>query len=323
MTTKKQVSKIIIIITVIFLAIITTSCNKETETLKVAWMTTWTDGGLTAQALKNTDILEKNNANAEMISFLYGPPMVEAALSNQVDVLFVGWVPAVNLMSKSDDWIIVSKLAYFPMELMAREGSGIQSVNDLKNKKIGVPYATGPYPHVVNSLKEKGLIAGKDYELVNLKPSDMGTALERAYVDAVSWSEPSLTLFAQKKLAYPIEEYTDISFIVVSKSYAENHPEQMKNFLKAIKEAQFYVSQHKEEVFGWFAEESRFDLSLVKSLKIIEPNYDANSIEEVDLTISDFWIKETQKKIDFEYQEGILSKKLVLSKKIDQSYISD
>lgn len=293
------------------------------DVLKVGWMTTWAEGGITIEPLKNTDILEENNANVELVSFLYGPPMVEAALSKQIDVLFVGWVPAVSLMSKSDDWIIVSRLSYFPMELMAREGSGIQNIKDLQNRKIAVPYATGPYPVVIDSLKGNNLEPDSDVVIVNIKPSDLGLALQSGEVDAVAWAEPSLTVFKQNSLAYPIEEYEDISFIVISRSYAEANPKQVKNFLKAVKEAQYYTSQNKEQVFEWFAEDSSFDLDLIKSLKIIEPNFNTNSLEEVKLDISEFWIDETQKKIDFEYQEGIIDRRVVLRNRLNLDFLNN
>ncbi len=314
-----------IIIILLSITLITACTHKPeslSEPLRVGWMTTWTEGGLTAEVLKRTDLLERNDVNAEMVPFLYGPPMVEGALSNQIDALFIGWVPAVNLLSKSDDWIIVSKLAYFPLALMARNNSGIENVGDLRGKKVAVPYATGPYPLVINSLRTAGLEAGKDYTLLNLKPADLGIALERKEIDAAAWGEPSITLFKQKNLAYSIENYSDISFVVVSKTYADNNPEELRNFLKAIKQSQLYISQNKNQVLEWFAEDASFDLSLVNATTFIEPNYYAKELSDIDLTISQQDITETQKKIDFEYEIGILSQKLVLKEEINQSYLN-
>lgn len=294
--------------------------TKEVDTMKVGWMTTWADAGLSAEVLKRTDVMQSNGVNGEMVSFLYGPPMVEAGITGNLDVLFVGWVPAISLMSKSDDWIIASRLVYFPMELMAREGSGIETVKDLEGKKIAVPYATGPYPVVIDSLKKAGLDPNKDVEIVNVKPADLAVALETGEVDAVSWAEPLLTLLKQKGLAYPIEKYEDIAFAVVRKSYAEENPGQVEGFLKSLKWAQFYVAENEDRVMDWFSQDSSFDLELVKSLKIIEPNYEAGSLEDVDLTIPEDWIERTQEKIDFEYEEGIISKSIDLREKIDLRY---
>lgn len=307
------------------LLLVLTSCQysqPKEEKMKIGWMTTWTDGGLVAEVLKNTNVMEINGVNGEMVSFLYGPPMVEAGITGDIDVLFVGWVPAINLISKSDDWFIASRLVYFPMELMAREGSGIKTIKDLKGKKIAVPYATGPYPVVIDRLKKTGLDPKKDLEIVNVKPANLGVALETGEVDAISWAEPTLTLLKQKGLAYPIEEYEDIAFVIVRKSYAEKNPKQVESFLKSLKWAQFHVAKNEDEVMDWFSQDSKFDLELVQSLKIIEPNFKAESFEDIDLTISEKWIEKTQEKIDFEYEEEIISKKINLREEIDLSYLT-
>lgn len=326
--TVKRVVKTGIIIGIILAVIISatymiiTSHKSNPANIRLGYMTLWAEGSFPAQALQNAQIAENNNLNITYDKFQYGPPLVEAAITGKEDVLFTGWVPAVTLMSKSDDWIIVGKLTYFPMSLMAREGSNITKVEDLKGKKIGVGYGSGPYPLVMLSLKEHGLTPGKDVEVINMKPADMGAALKTAQVDAVAWAEPSITLFKQQNLAYPIEDYNDIGFIVVSKSYAKAHPKEVKRFIAAFKESEFYVSQNKEQVFKWFSAESQYNITLVQSLITTEPNFDAKSLSDIDLSINQSWIDETQKKIDFEYGDKIIATPVNLSERIDLGYLS-
>lgn len=289
--------------------------------LRVGYMTTWAEGAFPAEILKNTPLLENNQVNADFVPFQSGPPIVESALAGQLDATFLGWVPTISLISKSDDWVIVGRLAYFQMALMARNGSGVQDVKDLRGKNVGIPFATGPHPIVIMSLESVGLDPERDLKVMNLKPADMGAALNAKQVDAVSWGEPTITLFKQKGLAYSIQNHTDIGFITVSKKYALEHPEELKSFLQAFKESQLYQAQNKKQVYQWFSEESQFDLSLVESLIKVEPNFEANSLDEVNLHIPQEWIDSTQKKIDFEYLEGIIDKPINLSEKIDLSYL--
>ncbi len=293
----------------------------EVSELRVGYMTSWAEGALPSEVMRESGIAEKNDLNIKYEKFQYGPPMVEAALANKIDLFFVGWVPAVNLMTKSDDWMIIGKNSYFPMEVMARTDSGISKITDLEGKRLGIPYATGPYPVVINSLKNSDLEPGKDVEIVNIKPTEMGAALQTSQVDAIAWGEPMLTLFKQKNLAYTIEEYDDISFILISKTFAEKNPEEVKKFMKAFKESQFYLSENKKQAFEWFSEESQFDISLVESLKFNEPNFNVKSIEDVDMSISQEWIEKTQEKIDFEFSEKIIDKKINIKENIDQSYL--
>jgi len=298
------------------------SINKKQENkIRLGYMPSWAEGTFPVVAMKNGKIAENNGLDIQYIPSEYGPPLVEGALARKYDVIFTGWVPAVSLMSKSDDWVVVSKLAYFPMALMARNGSNIKTVEDLKGKKVGVGYGSGPYPLVITSLKEAGLEPGKDVQVINMKPADMGVALKTSQVDAVSWAEPSITLFKEHKLAHIIEEYEDIGFILFSKQFVKNHPEDVRKFLKAFKESQVYISQKMNLIFKWFSDESQYDISLVKSLKVIEPNFKVKNIKEVDISINKNWIKKTQTKINFEYEEKIIDKKINLVDKIDLSYL--
>ncbi len=81
-------------------------------------------------------------------------------------------------------------------------------------------------------------------------------------------------------------------------------------------EAQYYFANNKQEVFKWFSEDSKFDIELVESLKLIEDNFYATDINDVELKIPNKWIEETQRKIDFEYEEGIIDKRVILKEKI-------
>ncbi len=295
--------------------------SPKSQDIRLGYMTSWAEGSFPVEALREGGIAEKNNLNITYDKFQYGPPLIEAAITGREDVLFTGWVPAITLMSKSDDWIIVSRFTYFPSALMARNGSNIFTVEELRGKKIGVPFGSGLHPLVFMSLEDRNLIPGKDVEVINLKPADMGIALKTAQVDAVAWAEPSVTLFQQQNLAYSIEDYNDIGFVVFSKSFAQTHPDEVKKFLKAFKESQFYVSQNKEQVFQWFSQESQYDISLVPALKYTEPNFNAKSLSDIDLSINSTWIEATQKKIDFEYENNIIVKRVNLSDKIDLSYL--
>jgi len=300
---------------------LSTKIEKEAPELRVGYMTSWAEGAFAPKIMKEAGIAERNNLNIKYEKFQYGPPMVEAALAKKIDLFFVGWVPAVNLMTKSDDWMIIGKNSYFPIEVMAKEGSGISEIKDLKGKKLAIPYATGPYPVVINSLKKNGLEPGKDVEIINIKPTEMGAALKTSQVDAIAWGEPMSTLFEQQNLAYTFKDYDDISFILISKSFVEKNPEEVKKFMKAFQESQFYFSQNKKQAFEWFSQESQFDISLVEALGFNEPNFNAKSIDDIDLSIKDEWIEATQEKIDFEFSEKIIDKKINIKEKINQSYL--
>ncbi len=318
--------KIIIIISIIIIILVglfsITSKDKDLEEIRLGYMPIWAEGSLPVQALRDANIAENNNLNISYAKFHYGPPLIEAALSKRIDVLFTGWVPAINLMTKSDDWVIIAKLNYFPAALMAREGTNLKEITDLENKKIGVPHgASGLYPIVVMELKDNNLIHGKNVELINIQPADMSVSLSAKRVDAIAWAEPLITILEKQEIAYPLKEYTDIGFIVISKDYLERNPEKVTKFLNAFKESMLYVSKNKEETYNWFSKDSLYDIDLIESLRYSDPNFNAKNIQDIDLTINQYWIDITQEKIDFMYQEGIIDKRIILLEKINLEYI--
>ena len=295
--------------------------DSTAQPLKAGWMVSWYDPGLLAEALKNTDILQKNNASAEMVSFSYGPPIVEAALSNRLDATFLGIVPSAVLLSKSNGWLVVARMIKFQEVIMVRNDSGIFTVADLKGKKIGVPFAAGPHPPVVKALEEAGLSPGKDVELINMKPADLPLALETKQVDAVAWSNTVKIAVEEKGFGRQIASFDDWGVIMVSKKYAQEHPEQVRNFLKAVKEANLFVAQNKKQAFEWYAKDSSFALQYVESLPLTEPNYSAKSIDEVDLSLPASLLAELQDTIDYMQKIGIIDKRFDIASMVDQSYL--
>lgn len=313
------------IISVIALLIFTSFylfSSNDSDVLRVGYINTWAESSLPIEVMKNTQIVEENDIDVEFFSFPSGAPITEAALSNSLDVGFVGRVPALKLLSESEDWFIAARLAYFPIEILAKTDSRIDSLADLKGKRIGVPFATGPYALIIKILEEEGLDPEKDVTLVNIKPQDMGIALQTNQVDAISWGEPLLSTLKQKNLAYTIEEIEEVGFVIISKSYAKESPEELRRFLESYQESFLYISENRETVFVWFSEDSQYDLNIIESLKFIEPNYGARSIEDIDVEISNEWFVRSQERADLEYELGIYDKNVDVRKGIDFSFTS-
>ena len=110
----KVVSKLILASLVIVLI---AGCNgKKDKTdlipVRIGWQIPLATQGQVVQVMKNTKVLELNNLKGNFISFSYGGPQSEAALAGELDVIFVGDQPAVNLISKGGKWKIVSRLFY-------------------------------------------------------------------------------------------------------------------------------------------------------------------------------------------------------------------
>jgi NitT/TauT family transport system substrate-binding protein len=120
------------------------------------------------------------------------------------------------------------------LRLQAGANSPIETVEQLKGKKIGVPTALGSPPFLFSSrvLKAHGMDPQKDVEWIVLAPDVLGLALDNGQVDAVCDSEPiGSILEAQKKVRTIADQAVDAGYrdeyccaAVVSGSFAKRDP---------------------------------------------------------------------------------------------------
>ena len=113
--------------------------------------------------------------------------------------------------------------------MVARNGTGIETVADLRGKRIGTAFASTAHYSLLAALEQAGLSAS-DVNLVDLQPQTSLAAWERGDVDAVYTWLPTLDelrktgkqLIASKELATAGKPTLDLG--VVSTSFAEENP---------------------------------------------------------------------------------------------------
>jgi sulfonate transport system substrate-binding protein len=128
--------------------------------------------------------------------FDYGPPLVQAAATGDVDLGYVGTVPPITGAAKQFGFKIVatqhgSDPTKAAENIIVPKGSPIQTLADLKGKKIAIPQGSSAHGLALLALKSVGLTP-KDVELVYLSPAAGATAFNTGKVDAWSiWNPPS------------------------------------------------------------------------------------------------------------------------------------
>ena len=80
--------------------------------------------------------------------------------------------------------------------LVARNGSGVNTLADLKGKKIGVPYVSTTHFHTLVALESAG-VSPKDVKTLNLRPPEILAAWERGDIDATFVWDPVLAKVKQ------------------------------------------------------------------------------------------------------------------------------
>jgi sulfonate transport system substrate-binding protein len=128
--------------------------------------------------------------------FDYGPPLVQAAATGDIDLGSVGDVPPITGAAKQFGFKIVAvqrgaDATKAPENIIVPKDSPIQTLADLKGKRLAVPQGSSAHGLALLALKSVGL-SPKDVELVYLSPAAGGTAFNTGKVDAWSiWNPPS------------------------------------------------------------------------------------------------------------------------------------
>uniref|UniRef100_UPI004057916A ABC transporter substrate-binding protein n=1 Tax=Candidatus Electronema sp. TaxID=2698783 RepID=UPI004057916A len=291
---------------------------KEYVKLRVGWMTSWADAGRVVESLIHSDIGKRNGLDIKFKSFLFGPPMNEAALAGQLDVTIVGDMPALALLAASDDWSVVSKTLYFPYGLLVGKHVTATSVAGLKGLKIGVGFGTGPQPTLYRWLEEAGLDIKTDVTLVNIMPQEMAEAFKANRVDAIIIWEPILSLLESDFGGRVLRESVGVGFMCMRKEIIQKKPDAVYAFVESWREALLYASQHPEKTKAMYAQDSGVPESLLEKIRVADSNLSATSLDQVNIWLSEEDIAKNQRKTDFAFSQGLLKRKVVIADRVVQ-----
>jgi taurine transport system substrate-binding protein len=172
-----------------------------------------------------------------------GGDVIRAMASGDAQIGEVGSSPAAAAISQGIDvqvfWIL-DDIANAE-QLVAREGSGIETVADLKGKKIGVPFVSTTHYQLLFALEEAGL-SSNDAEVLNMAPPAVAAAWERGDIDATFVWDPVLSQVKKNgKVLVSAGELAEkgrptFDAIVVDRAWAQDNKEFMTTLVKMIAE---------------------------------------------------------------------------------------
>jgi taurine transport system substrate-binding protein len=123
-----------------------------------------------------------------------GGDVIKAMASGDVQLGEAGSSPIVAAASQGQDiklfWIL-DDIADAEA-LIVRNGSGINSVKDLKGKKVATPFVSTAHYQLMAVMKTEGVDA-KGVNVMNLRPPEIAAAWERGDIDAAFIWDPVLT----------------------------------------------------------------------------------------------------------------------------------
>jgi len=144
-------------------------------------------------AIADGSIEKATGYDIDFRKFNSGSKVINAMASGDVQIALAGSSPIAAGVSRGIDiqlvWIfedIASAEA-----LVVRNGSGIVSPQDLKGKKLGVPFVSTTHFHTLFALEQFG-IEPKEVEIINMQPNQIAAAWLRGDIDAAFVWDPAL-----------------------------------------------------------------------------------------------------------------------------------
>lgn len=216
-----------------------------------------------ALVLKNQGTLEeawKERCNVEWTSFNAGPAEIEAVFAGEIDLGYIGPVPAINANVKSNgDVKIISNATNAGAVLLVRKQAGITSVADLAGKKIAVPQV-GNTQHLclLDLLTQNGLETvdqGGDVTVNASSNADIVNLIDNGSVDAALVPEPWGTTIENNGNATVLLDYDELflngnyptAVVIANGDFLEEHPDLVAEFMEMHEDATLYITEHLDD----------------------------------------------------------------------------
>lgn len=191
--------------------------------------------------------------------FQAGPAVMEALAVGEIDLAYVGPVPAITGYLRGVGAKIVAGANNGGAVLLARPDSGITKPGDLAGKKVAIPqYGNTQDISLRKILADAGLkdkARGGTVEIIQAAPADMVILFTLKQIDAALVPEPWGVLLEQKVGARLVLDWDQVwrggnyptTVLLVSQKFQEQHPELLRSFLKGHQEAIQFIQQEPEE----------------------------------------------------------------------------
>lgn len=169
--------------------------------------------------------------------FASGPAVIEALAVGELDVAYVGPVPAVNSHVRRGNLVVVAGCASGGASLVVRKGVTVQSVADLSGKTVAVPQIGNSQDVSLRAtLASHGLKTQESGGAVTVLPvsnADVLASFRLGQLDAAWVPEPyatrlvvetGATRFLDERDLWPGRRFAT-TLLVARRDYAASHPE--------------------------------------------------------------------------------------------------
>ncbi|ROQ48261.1 taurine ABC transporter substrate-binding protein [Pseudomonas putida] len=208
-----------------------------------------------------------SKASIDWRKFDSGADVITAVASGDVQIGYLGSSPLAAAATRKlpvETFLIATQIGAAEA-LVAREGSGINSPQDLIGKKIAVPFVSTGHYSLLAALKQWNIDPSK-VKILNLAPPAIIAAWKRGDIDATYVWDPALGVAKENgKVLITSGELAEkgaptFDAWIVRKDFAAKHPEIVKAFAKVTLDA---YADYRKNPQAWLADKANVD-KLVK-----------------------------------------------------------
>lgn len=181
----------------------------------------------------------------EVISqpFELGKDALQSLLKGHADLALVADTPLLFALLNGEDISIlaVTSQARRALAVVGRKDRGIQRLQDLKGKSVGVTSGTN-MTYFLDAMLQTYGIPSASVRLVDLDTSGVVKALMAGDIDAATLYQPFIgtvqkQMGDQVNVFYGDDVYSYRVFLVGKTSYVDSHPQEIRRILTALKAA--------------------------------------------------------------------------------------
>lgn len=206
---------------------------------------------------------ELKGKEVSFTNFPNGNDFIEALDSGSIDVGYVGPGPAINYFLAGGDIVVLGAAANGATLIVAREDSGIDSLEDFAGKSFCTP-GNGCTHNVQLEimLQEIGLTTTRRDGTVDhqprVNPANMMIMFEQGQIDAAAAPEPWGTYLVEELGGKVIVEWNEVFLgetlpsvvVVTTTDYLNENPEEVEQFLKAHKRSVKFAQENEEDTLN-------------------------------------------------------------------------
>lgn len=199
----------------------------------------------------------KNGLDAKVNVFATGVEEINALVGGTQDVIVLGSTPFLSAVSNGLPLVMIGhahgdavRTSYNDdVAIVATQKSGITDIKSLRGKRVATPLGSGGEAYLMWMLSENGL-STSNLQMMNVKPSEMATALRNNNVDAISIWEPWASAAevnvpgAVRVSSGGCKGCYDPGSILTTKAFVVEKAEALRRFMVAYAEAQQWVRQN-------------------------------------------------------------------------------